>query len=447
MQLMKKLILAASCLALVVSGAGAVDTLAVHQDSLANGLKILTVEKPGLPLVSFQVWYRVGSRNERPGITGISHLLEHMMFKGTDRIGPEEFSRIVQKYGGHSNAFTSQDYTAYYENISTEFLSVAMGLESDRMANLKLDPKEFSPERNVVKEERRLRENSPYGRLFEELSAAAYTAHPYGWPVLGWMTDIEAITPQDLRDYYRIYYAPNNAACVIVGAVNRKEAVALVDKYFGGIPRNKTSPPRVTTIEPPQMGERRVKVLKDTRMPLVAMGYHTPEIGQPDTYALELLSNILSNGESSRLYRSLVYDKQLALFAGGYNDTQTDPTLFIFYSAPLKGHNTEELEQAITEELEKIKRDGVSPRELQKSKNQLEADFIFQQQRNNGLAVQIGSAQTRLSWRYLNSYLKNIRAVSNQDIISVANKYFIDQNRTVATLIPTGGPQNKGEAQ
>jgi zinc protease len=279
------------------------------------------------------------------------------------------------------------------------------------------------------------------------MNAAAYTAHPYGWPVLGWMTDIEAITPQDIRDYYQIYYAPNNAACVIVGAVNRKEAVALVEKYFGAIPRNKKSPPRVTTVEPPQMGERRVKVLKDTKMPLVALGYHTPQIGHRDTYALELLSNILSNGESSRLYRSLVYEKQLALFAGGYNDTQTDPTLFIFYSAPLKSHDTGELELAIAEELDKIKREGVTLRELQKSKNQLEADFVFQQQRNSGLAVQIGSAQTRLSWRYLNSYLKNIRSVSNQDIIDVANKYFIDQNKTVATLVPTGSPLSKGEVQ
>lgn len=444
---MRKPTLLVFCLLLIASWAGAADTLAVYQDSLNNGLKILTVEKPGLPLVSFQVWYRVGSRNERPGITGISHLLEHMMFKGTDKIGPEEFSKIVQKYGGHCNAFTSEDYTAYYENISTEFLSVAMEMESDRMANLKLDPKEFDPERNVVKEERRLRENSPHGRLFEELGAAAYTAHPYGWPIVGWMTDIEAITAQDLREYYQIYYAPNNAACVIVGDIKRKDAVALVAKYFGNIPAGTREPPKVTTVEPPQMGERRVKVLKDTKMPLVVLGYHTPEIGHKDIYPLELLSNILSNGESSRLYRSLVYDKQLALFAGGYNDTQTDPTLFIFYSAPQKGHDTGELEKAIAEELEKIKKEGVSSRELQKSKNQLEAEFVFQQQKNSGLATQIGSAQTMLSWRYLNSYLKNIRSVTNRDIIYVASKYFIDQNKTVATLVPTNGSQSKGEVQ
>jgi zinc protease len=444
---MRKLILLSLCLALAAISASAADTLTVFQDSLANGLKILTVEKPGLPLVSFQVWYRVGSRNERPGITGISHMLEHMMFKGTNKVGPEEFSKIVQKYGGHCNAFTSEDYTAYYENISTEFLSVAMELESDRMANLKLDPKEFDPERNVVKEERRLRENSPYGRLFEELNAAAYTAHPYGWPILGWMSDLDAITNEDMRNYYRTYYAPNNASCVIVGNINRKDAVAMVQNYFGSIPRNLMAPPRVTSVEPQQMGERRVKVLKDTKMPLVAIGYHTPQIGQKDSYALELLSNILSNGESSRLYRSLVYDKQMALFAGGYNDTQTDPTLFTFYAAPLKGHNTEELEKAIAEELAKIQKDGITGRELQKSKNQLEAEFVFQQQRNNGLAIQIGAAQTRLDWHYLNSYLKNIRQVTNNDIMEVANRYFIDENKTVATLVPINALQNKGELQ
>jgi len=444
---MRKFILLLFCLLWAVLPAMAADTLVVYQDSLSNGLKILTLKKPGLPLASFQVWYRVGSRNERPGITGISHLLEHMMFKSTDKIGPEEFSKIVQKYGGNCNAFTSEDYTAYYENISTEFLWVAMELESDRMVNLKLDPGEFDPERNVVKEERRLRENSPYGRLFEELSAAAYTAHPYGWPVLGWMSDLDAITVQDIRSYYRTYYAPNNATCVIVGDIDRKNAVAMVERYFGKIPRNDTPPPRVTTVEPPQMGERRVKVIKDTKMPLVAIGYHTPQIGDKDTYALELLSNILSNGESSRLYRSLVYDKQLALFAGGYNDSQTDPTLFTFYSAPLKGHDPAELEKAIGEELDKIKSEGVTAKELQKSKNQLEAEFIFQQQRNNGLAIQIGAAQTRLSWHYLNSYLKNIGAVTNRDIIEVVNKYFTDQNKTVATLIPSNVLQNKGEAQ
>lgn len=437
---MKKILMV---LLLTASWAWSADTLVVHQDSLANGLKILTLEKAGLPLVSFQVWYRVGSRNERPGITGISHLLEHMMFKGTDRVGPEEFSRIVQKHGGNCNAFTSEDYTAYYENISTEFLNIAMELESDRMANLKLDPAEFGPERNVVKEERRLRENSPYGHLFEQLNAAAYIAHPYGWPVLGWMSDLEALTAADLAEYYRTYYIPDNAACVIVGDIKRQDAVAMVARYFGHIPAGRAKPPKITTVEPTQLGERRVKVVTDARMPIVAMGYHIPAIGHRDLYALEVLSNILSQGESSRLHRRLVYQEQLALFAGGYSETQTDPGLFLFYSAPLEGKTTEQLEAAILEELGKVQREGVTSRELQKSKNQLEADFVFQQQRNNGLAIQIGSAQTQLDWRYLNSYLTNIRRVTNQDVISVARKYFTENNRTVATLVPAHTLKNK----
>jgi zinc protease len=434
---MRKILIIAILLLLAWGGVWASDTLVVHQDSLANGLKILTLEKPGLPLVSFQVWYRVGSRNERPGITGISHLLEHMMFKGTDRVGPEEFSRIVQKHGGNCNAFTSEDYTAYYENISTEFIHIAMELESDRMANLKLDPAEFGPERNVVKEERRLRENSPYGHLFEQLNAAAYIAHPYGWPVLGWMSDLEAMTSEDLAQYYRTYYAPDNATCVIVGDIKRKDAVAMVAKHFGQIPAGRIKRPRVSTVEPPQLGERRVKVVADVRMPIVAMGYHIPAVGHRDIYALEVLSNILSQGESSRLHRKLVYEEQLALFAGGYSESQTDPGLFLFYSAPLEGKTTEQLEAAIIGELDKVLREGVTSRELQKSKNQLEADFIFRQQRNNGLAIQIGSAQTQLSWRYLNSYLANIRRVTNQDIMAVARRYFQENNRTVATLVPS----------
>jgi zinc protease len=416
----------------------AADTLAVHQDSLANGLKILVLEKPGLPLVSFQVWYRVGSRNERPGITGISHLLEHMMFKGTAKVGPEEFSRLVQKYGGNCNAFTSEDYTAYYENISTEFLSVAMELEADRMANLGLKKDEFEPERNVVKEERRLRENSPYGHLFEQLSAAAYTAHPYGWPVLGWMSDLDAVGVDDLRAYYRAYYTPDNAACVIVGDISPAEAVAMVGKYFGAIPRGQVRPYRVFTVEPPQLGERRVQVVREARMPIVAMGYHIPALGHQDLYALELLSNILSNGESSRLYRRLVYEKQLALYAGGYCENQSDPGLFIFYAAPQKGKEITEVERALRDELERVKEQGATEQELQKSKNQLEAEYVFQQQRNNGLASQIGSAQTQIGWRHLNSYLKNIRTVSNRQIMDVARKYFTDSNRTVATLVPSG---------
>lgn len=441
---MRKIILAVFCLALIVSQAAAIDTLAVYQDSLSNGLKILTIEKHDLPVVSFQIWYRVGSRNERPGITGISHLLEHMMFKSTDRIGPEEFSRIVQKYGGHCNAFTSEDYTAYFENMATEFLPVAMELESDRMQNLKLDPAEFGPERNVVKEERRLRENSPYGRLFEELYAAAYIAHPYSWPVLGWMSDLEAITNDDIRDYYHTYYSPNNATCVMVGDITRKDALALVTRYFNNIPRHPKMPPKVATVEPVQVGERRIKVTKDTKTPLVAIGYHTVEMGNKDFYTLEIISNILTNGESSRLYRSLVYDKQIALFAGGFNESQTDPTIYVFYSAPLKGHNTDQLELAIETELKKVRTAGVTPRELEKAKNQLEAEFIFQQQRASGLAIQIGSAETRRSWRFLNDYLKKIRSVTNNDIISVANKYFVTENKTVATLVNTGDAQSNG---
>jgi zinc protease len=414
--------------------ASAADSLAVAEDSLANGLRILTLEKHDLPVVSFQVWYKVGSRNERPGITGISHLLEHMMFKGTDRIGPEEFNRVIQGYGGRANAFTSADYTAYYENIAAEFLPVAMELEADRMANLRFVPDEFEAERRVVKEERRLRENSPTGRLFEELEAAAYTAHPYGWPTLGWFSDLDAISLDDLRRYYRTFYAPNNATCVIAGDITRAGAVALVERYFGPVPRGLQEPPKVVTVEPVQRGERRVIYLKRVQTPLVAAAYHTCRIGDPDQYVLDLLANILSNGESSRLAQRLVHHDKIALYAGGYNSIRTDPSLFEFYAAPIVGHGTDELETAIDSVLDSVKAWGVTGGELRKAKKQLEADFVFEQQRAYGLARQAGQAATQLDWRYVNGYLRRIRAVTNDDIKRAANKYFVPANRTVAIL-------------
>lgn len=421
----------------------AADSLIVFEDSLSNGLRILTLEKHDLPMVSFQVWYKVGSRNERPGVTGISHLLEHMMFKGTDRIGPEEFSRVIQAYGGRANAFTSEDYTAYYENIARGYLPVAVEMEADRMANLAFDPGIFEPERQVVKEERRLRENSPSGRLFEELESAAYTVHPYSWPVLGWFSDIDAVTIDDLRHYYWSYYSPDNATCVIVGDIRRAEAVAIVGRFFGVIPRSSAPSPRVTTVEPVQLSERRVKYFKQANTPLVAVAYHSCRIGDQDQYSLDVLANILTAGESSRLARRLVHRDRIALYAAGYNQVRTDPALFLFYAAPLVGHSTEELESALYDELELLKAGGVTPAELAKAKHQIEADVIFEQQTVNGLARQVGRAATQLEWRFVNNYLRRIQTVTSGDVTRAAIRYFTAENRTVATLV-NDTPARKG---
>jgi len=414
----------------------ALDTLKVHQDSLPNGLKILVLEKHDLPIASFQVWYRVGSRNERPGITGISHLLEHMMFKASGDIGSDDFSRIVQKYGGHNNAFTSEDYTAYYENIAVEFLPRMMELEAGRMHQLKLDSLEFESERNVVIEERRLRENSPWGRLAEESDAAAFMAHPYGWPILGWPSDLRALTLKDMRQHYATYYAPNNATVVVVGDVSPKAVVKSVNEFFGQVPRDRQSPPPVATVEPAQVGERRVSVVRQAQTPLLMIVYHGCRTGEFDEATLDLLSTILSGGESSRLYQSLIYRQKLALYAESYNEGRTDPGLISFYAAPIAGRTMAELEQALYAELELVKTQGVTAEELAKAKNQLKAQYIFSRQNNYRLGEQLGSSATRHNWRDVNNYLKFLDKVQPEDIKRAAIKYLTSENRTVATLTP-----------
>lgn len=414
----------------------ALDTLTVYEDSLANGLRILVLEKHDLPVASFQVWYKVGSRNERPGITGISHLLEHMMFKASGDIGSGDFARTVQGYGGHDNAFTSEDYTAYYENIAVEFLPKMMEMEAGRMHRLKLDSLEFESERSVVLEERRLRENSPWGRLAEESDAAAFMAHPYGWPVLGWPSDLRAITVRDLRDHYSAYYAPNNATCVIVGDVKPKEAVKLVEKYFGGIPRARQAPPAVATAEPAQAGERRVSVVRQAQTPLMIIVYHGCRAGEYDEAVLDLLATILSGGESARLYQSLIYRQKLALYAEAYNEAKTDPGLISFYAAPIAGRTTAELEQALYAELELVKTQGVTAEELAKAQKQLKAQYIFSRQNNYVLGNQLGSSASRHGWRDVNNYLKHLDKVKMEDIKQAAVKYLAPENRTVATLVP-----------
>ena len=441
--MLKKLALTTLLLGLGLNYALALDTLAVYEDSLANGLRILVLEKHDLPIASFQVWYRVGSRNERPGITGISHLLEHMMFKASGNIGSDEFARTVQKYGGHDNAFTSEDYTAYYENIAVEFLPRMMELEAGRMNRLKLDSLEFESERNVVIEERRLRENSPWGWLAEESDAAAYMAHPYGWPVLGWPSDLRAITIKDMRQHYSTYYAPNNATVVVVGDVSPREVVKSVQGFFGGIPRGQQPPPQVATVEPIQMGERRTSVVRQAQMPLLLIAYHGCQAGGYDEAVLDLLAAIFSGGESARLYQSLIYRQKLALYAESYNEARTDPGLFSFYAAPIAGRTTAELEQALYAELELVKTKGVNADELAKAKKQLKAQYIFSRQNNFRLGEQLGSAATRHVWRDVNNYLKYLDKIKPEDIKQTAIKYLTPENRTVATLIPQPAPNGQ----
>ncbi len=411
--------------------------MGVTEKVLPNGLKVLLKEEHKSPVVTFQVWYKVGSRNERLGTTGMSHLLEHMMFKGTKKYGPKTFSQTVQRNGGNDNAFTGKDYTAYFETFAADRIAISLDLESDRMQNLLIDPKEFEPERKVVMEERRMRtDDDPTTTMVEQMTAEAFIAHPYEWPVIGWMADIGNITRDDLYNHYRMYYAPNNATIVVVGDFDARTLLPQIEKYFGKIPRGPAAP-RIAAIEPKQLGERRIIVKKQAELPAVFAGYHTPDLKHPDSYALEVLQGVLSSGKSSRLYKSLVYEKQVALYAGGdYDNIANDPNLFYLYAGVMPGKTTVEVEKALYEEIEKLKNAPVTDDELQKAKNQIEASFIMGQDSVFYQAMLLGQYETVATWKLLDTYVASIRAVTKEDVQRVAKEYFSEDNRTVGILVP-----------
>jgi zinc protease len=418
------------------SGSFAQD-LKVTEKVLPNGLKVLLKEEHKAPVVTFQIWYKVGSRNEKLGTTGISHVLEHMMFKGTKKYGPKTFSQTVQRNGGNDNAFTSHDYTAYFENFASDRIEISLDLESDRMQNLLIEPKEFLSERDVVKEERRMRtEDDPVNTMVEQLMTAAFSAHPYQWPVIGWMADLGTITRDDLVNHYRTYYAPNNATIVVVGDFDAKKLLPRIEHYFGAIPRG-PAVPKMGAVEPKHLGERRVIVKKQAELPAVFAGYNVPAVKHADSYALEVLQGILAGGKSSRIYKSLVYEKQLALYAGGdYDNISTDPNLFYVYAGVMPGKTTEEVEKALYAEIDKLKAEAVSDEELQKAKNQIEASFIMGQDSIFYQAMLLGQFETVANWQLLEKYVDNVRAVTKEDVMRVAKEYFSEDARTVGTLVP-----------
>jgi len=301
----------------------------VFETLLPNGLKVILLENHKAPLITFQVWYRVGSRNEAWGKTGLSHVLEHMMFKGTEKVGGEAFSRIIQENGGNFNAFTSYDYTGYFENLSSDRVQVAIDLESDRMQNLILRQEDFQTERMVVVEERRLRtEDNPQGFLLEQMMATTFQIHPYRWPIIGWMEDLSRLTLEDLKSYYQTYYNPVNAFLVVVGDFKKDELLPKIEKAFGSYARG-VAPNQDKVKDPPQVGERRISVKKEAQLPFLVMGYHVPNLRDPDSYVLEVIATILSGGKSSRFYQNLVREKRLVLSADAEHSLLSrDPSLF-----------------------------------------------------------------------------------------------------------------------
>jgi zinc protease len=410
---------------------------AVVAVTLDNGLRVLLLEDHRSPIVTVQTWYRVGSRNEARGATGIAHFLEHLMFRGTARYGPGEFARLVERNGGQDNAFTSQDVTSYYVNLAADRLDLVLDLEADRMHNLLLDPKVIASEREVVIEERRTRtEDDPGGALGEEVGAIAFRAHPYGQPIIGWPTDLTRITPAEIRAFYRTYYVPNNALLVVVGDFKAAEVLAKVRATFGAVPRG-AEPPPVLAVEPPQSSERRLTVQRPAELPIVYLGYPVPNQKSPDAAALELLSVVLSGGRTSRLYRDLVHERQLALEAGGdYSYFALDPSLFWFWATPLPGQTAETLEKELLGHMERLKREPVSDIELIRAKNQIESAFVFQEDSIHRRASLLARFELIGGYARQDDYLASIRAVSAADLQRVAGAYFQDDKKNVGILLP-----------
>ena len=403
--------------------------------NLKNGMKFLVLEDNSIPNANMYLFYKVGSRNEHPGITGLSHFFEHMMFNGAKKYGPKMFDQTMEFNGGSNNAYTTNDVTVYTDWFPSSALEVIFDLEADRIASLSIDSKMVESERGVVLSERSTGlENSPYRLLSENIDATAFQEGPYHWPVIGYEEDIKNWTIQDLEYYFRTYYAPNNCVVVISGNVKANDVKKLAEKYLEPIPAQPAAKP-VHLVETPQTGERRITVQKQVANPYLGIGYHVPDAKHPDYFALDILSSILSSGKSSRLYSSLVDKKQLASSVSASFGATFDPGLFSIFAVVNKGKKVEDLEVAIYEELERIKKEGVSENELQKIKNQKLIEFYNQVETINGKSNNIGTYEV-----FFGDYKKMFDApaaynkVTNEDIKRVANEYIKKSNRTVGIL-------------
>lgn len=414
----------------------------IHEYLLDNGLKLIVKEDRRAPVVVSQVWYKVGGSYEDVGITGISHALEHMMFQGTKKHPSGEFSRIIAEHGGRENAFTGRDYTAYFQQLEASRLPISFELEADRMRNLLLSKDEFTREMEVIKEERRLRtEDDPQALTYEQLSATAFVASPYHNPIVGWMDDIENLTAADLRRWYDLWYAPNNAVVVVVGDVDAAEVHKLARRHFGRI-KTRDIPVLKPRLEPVQRGERRVTVRAPARIPYLFMAYKTPVLRTAtvawEPYALEVLAGVLDGGDSARLARHLVREEGVAAGAGArYGLYSRHDDLLILSGTPAQGRDTAELEAALRRQIERLREELVTPAELARIKAQVVASDVYERDSVFYQAMVIGMLETvGLDWRLSEAYVDGIQAVTAEQVREVARKYLNDDQLTVAVLEP-----------
>jgi predicted Zn-dependent peptidase len=413
------------------------DRFPVTRVVLDNGLTVLMHEDHSVPTVAFWQWYRVGSRNERPGITGISHFFEHMMFNGSRNVPPKVFDRILESNGGYSNAFTDHDMTAYYEEIASDRLGTPLYLDSDRMASLSLLPEQLKSEIEVVKEERRLRtDNDIEGMLNEQLYATAFNASPYHWPVVGWMGDLDRITREEMQEYFRIHYAPDNCILVLTGDFHAATALDSIRAYFGGIPRQ-NAPPEPVDSEPEQRGERRVEVRYPAETVSFQIGYKAPAVRDSALDACAALAAVLGGGESSRLHQALVYQRQIALSASAQFETHLNPGLFEIAVEMKPGHSAAEGIAAVDSVLAVLREKGLEDRELVKARNQLEASFIRSLETNNGAAEKLGFYEHEYGdYHAMFGVQARYRALSAAECRLEAQRLFDPARRTIAVLVP-----------
>ncbi|MBW1873107.1 MAG: insulinase family protein, partial [Deltaproteobacteria bacterium] len=414
----------------------------IHESKLKNGLQVLVLEDHSAPVVTVQVWYRVGSRNERPGIRGLAHLCEHMMFKGSTNVGPEEHARIIDSVGGQENAFTSADVTAYYDTVPADRLALAIELEAERMAAAKIDELHFFKEREVVKEEiRDKQQNDPIGALIEKFNSMAFKKHPYNWTVGGTLEDLDKMTHADLKTFRDTYYAPNNAVLIVVGDTTAAQVDKLAKKFFGPIAARK-SPPKMNLVEPEQKEFRHEELKFPTQLPIIIGGYKIPEAAHEDMAVLKVIANILGRGKSSRLHRSLVRDEKVAVFSGAFGRDQLDPGLFLVVAGFLPMIPPKSVEDSLLGQVDKFVKEGPSQAELAKAKNQLTSDYIFQLTSMERLGFQIGYAETieKGYRRFIEKY-NAYDGITVADVKRVAARYLIRRHLTVAVLVPP----SKGE--
>ncbi|MCC6302388.1 MAG: insulinase family protein [Gammaproteobacteria bacterium] len=420
----------------------AADAAVVHEYALDNGMKLLVKEDHRAPVVVSQVWYKVGSSYEHDGITGVSHALEHMMFKGTRKHPGGEFSRIVSENGGRENAFTGRDYTTYFQQLEKSRLAISFELEADRMRNLTLPADEFAKELRVVQEERRLRtEDNPEALTYEQFTAAAFVSSPYHHPIIGWMNDLDAMQVDDLRAWYRTWYAPNNATLVVAGDVDPDAVYTLARKYFGALKPSRI-PAQKPRLEIAQNGERRIVVKAPAQLPYVVMGYKVPVLrtaeNDSEVYALEVLAGILDGGDSARISARLIRDRRIAASAGAdYNPYARLGDLFVLDGTPAQGHDVAELEQALRGEVQRLRDEPVTAEELDRIKTQVIAADVYQRDSVFYQAMRLGTLETvGLDWRLADAYVERVRAVTAEQVQAAARKYLSPDRLTVAVLDP-----------